>query len=63
MGPYCNFCGTRCFVPVMPSDDSVARAVYGANRIDIGATCQGGIALERERLGISLAESRRSRES
>lgn len=37
MGPYCKFCGTRCFVPTT-QEDVVKR--------DLKATCDEGIAFD-----------------
>lgn len=39
MGPYCKFCGNRCFVPTN-KDDIVKK--------DLKATCSEGIAFDLE---------------
>ena len=39
MGPYCKFCGTRCFVPTT-KDDII--------KTDLKATCEEGIKFDLE---------------
>lgn len=52
MGPYCNYCGQRCFVP---------REVPGS-RVTILATCRIGALNDMLRLGVdySTAQNRRN---
>jgi hypothetical protein len=64
MGPYCKFCGNRCFVP-MTSDtpDHIVRA-YG--NTTIVATCPMGQAFEKQKVGycyenILVATGKRER--
>jgi len=59
MGPYCKFCGQRCFTPLPMNTPPEALNAYrgnggldGRNRsIDIIATCPAGQAFEKERIG------------
>lgn len=37
MGPYCKFCGTRCFVPTTEADNMT---------VDLKATCEEGKAFD-----------------
>ncbi len=37
MGPYCNFCGNRCFIPA-PENDLV--------QTDLKATCREGVLFD-----------------
>lgn len=48
MGPYCKFCGRRCFVPIIGWPKHIGEA-YG--RYTIAATCRRGQEFEKERLG------------
>ncbi len=41
MGPYCNFCGTRCFIPTSEND---------IIKKDLKATCKDGIAFDLSRV-------------
>lgn len=65
MGPSCNFCNTRCFVPI--TDDLWARmteaqrnlyALENAQglKVTIIATCPGGQAFEKEHMGVCYGE-------
>jgi hypothetical protein len=49
MGPYCKFCGTRCFVPVTDRWPKHIIEAYG--RFGLAATCPTGQQLEKQRLG------------
>lgn len=55
MGPYCNYCNQRCFVylPILVSMPLAMREAYKAHPVDIIATCSGGQAFEKERIGYS----------
>lgn len=56
MGPYCNFCGQRCFVPILDSWPSHIRDAYG--RCSIAATCRAGQAFERQQVGFCYDDAR-----
>jgi hypothetical protein len=49
MGPYCKFCNNRCFVHIPEGTPQEAIDAYGINTIV--ATCQGGQAFEKQRIG------------
>lgn len=49
MGPYCIYCGLRCFVPLPPDTPEHIREAYGS--ATIVATCPRGQAFEREKVG------------
>ncbi len=49
MGPYCQFCNQRCFVPF--PEGTPARVLKAYTTSTIIATCQAGQAFERERVG------------
>lgn len=49
MGPYCKFCGQRCFTPFPDWTPDHILAAYGKNTIV--ATCAGGQGFEKARIG------------
>lgn len=49
MGPYCKFCGQRCFVHLPAQTPEHILRAYGA--VTIVATCPGGQRFEKERVG------------
>lgn len=49
MGPYCNFCNQRCFVPLLMDTLEEALKAYGTSSII--ATCRAGQAFEMEKVG------------
>lgn len=49
MGPYCKFCGQRCFVPLPQKTPDYILVAYGT--VSIIATCKDGQVFERERHG------------
>lgn len=49
MGPYCNFCGTRCFAYLPENTPAHILRAYGTSTII--ATCPGGQKFEREKIG------------
>ncbi len=54
MGPYCNFCNNRCFVPFPDNTPDYVLRAYGKVKgvpIDIIATCPGGQAHEKKQTG------------
>ena len=50
MGPYCNYCNRRCFVPFPPGTPQEAIDAYQPH-VDIIATCQAGQQFERNKTG------------
>ena len=58
MGPYCRFCGQRCFVH-LPDDitqealDHLKARGHGDSSL-ILATCEDGKAHERSKIGIDI---------
>lgn len=61
MGPYCQFCGTRCFVPMTENlwelMSEAQRECYRTHRpLDIIATCPEGQAFEKARIGVCYRE-------
>lgn len=54
MGPYCKFCGRRCFVPITYEWPEHIRAAYGTSTI--AATCLRGQEFEQEKIGVSYAD-------
>jgi hypothetical protein len=50
MGPYCQFCDTRCFVPLTNETPAFVLILYG--NYGLMATCQAGKAFERQKLGV-----------
>lgn len=48
MGPYCDYCGQRCFVP---------RVVPGSH-VTILATCAKGAEHDRRSLGVDFRSAR-----
>lgn len=64
MGPYCNFCNNRCFVylPILVSLPLEMRAAYRARPVDIIATCPGGQAFEKGRIGYCYNDIKALRE-
>jgi hypothetical protein len=57
MGPYCQFCGRRCFVPFPEGTPPRVRKAY--KTVTIIATCERGQALEREQVGFCYDEIKR----
>ena len=58
MGPYCNFCRTRCFVPITNEWSEELRKAYG--RFSIAATCPAGQSFEKTKLGVCYADKPKS---
>jgi hypothetical protein len=58
MGPYCKFCGSRCFVPVTLKLNLPAKlqATWAAHGYPILATCQTGRELDRSVLGFDYMD-------
>lgn len=54
MGPYCNFCGSRCFVHMPMDAPKEAVKAYGSSTIL--ATCPSGQALEKRETGWCYAD-------
>jgi hypothetical protein len=54
MGPYCKFCGQRCFVPVTYQWPEYA--IRALRHITIVATCDAGQKLEKEKFGVCWNE-------
>jgi len=53
MGPYCKFCGHRCFVHFPDETPSEALKAYGTSNII--ATCPGGQEFENDKVGWNYA--------
>src|ERR1700744_558522 len=51
MGPYCNYCNQRCFIHIPGTAPAHVRAAYGTSTI--AATCPGGKAYERSKVGFT----------
>lgn len=49
MGPYCNFCNTRCFVPIPLHTPAKILQAYGT--ASIVATCTSGQEFEKNKVG------------
>lgn len=49
MGPYCNFCDTRCFCHFPQGTPDHIREAYGSSTII--ATCSGGQQFEKRKVG------------
>jgi hypothetical protein len=49
MGPYCKFCGNRCFIPMPENTPKEILSAYGTNTII--ATCEAGQKFEKEKIG------------
>ncbi len=49
MGPYCKFCGNRCFVHMPTGTSAHILQAYGSSTIV--ATCQRGQEFEKEKTG------------
>lgn len=49
MGPYCNYCGHRCFTHMPAETPTEALKAYG--RSTIIATCPAGQQFEKENVG------------
>lgn len=62
MGPYCHFCNNRCFVPITDALWSQMteqqRKCYQGRSTTILATCPGGQAFEKEKIGVCLHDIR-----
>lgn len=61
MGPYCEFCGHRCFVALTKETPVHILKAYG--KFSIAATCPGGQRLEKEKLGFCYADIKASQEA
>jgi len=64
MGPYCNFCDRRCFIPITEKlwqeMTEPMRELYRKHKpVDIIATCSGGQEFEKERIGVCVSDIRR----
>lgn len=55
MGPYCNFCNNRCFVPFPGGTPKEAINSYNST-VTIIATCEAGQQSEMERTGWCYAK-------
>ena len=55
MGPYCKFCGRRCFVPFPKETPAEILAAYRSG-VAIIATCAEGQRYEKELTGYCLAD-------
>jgi hypothetical protein len=55
MGPYCKFCGRRCFVPFPKDAPPEILAAYRPG-VSIVATCAEGQQFEKEATGYCLAD-------
>ena len=53
MGPYCKYCGERCFVHMDRWPDHVKKAYGYPDKATIASTCRGGQAFERKLTGFS----------
>jgi hypothetical protein len=49
MGPYCNYCGSRCFEPIPIGTPGHILKAYGFSTIV--ATCKAGQEFEKNRIG------------
>jgi hypothetical protein len=49
MGPYCNFCGERCFCHMPQETPEHILKAYGTSTII--ATCAAGQAFEKQKVG------------
>lgn len=56
MGPYCNYCGRRCFVHVTAEWPTHIREAYGS--YTIAATCPDGQAVEKRLIGWCYDDAR-----
>ncbi len=60
MGPYCQFCGQRCFVPLTQElwdrMTEEQRDAYRKAPTDSMATCPAGQLFEKEHLGVCYDE-------
>lgn len=54
MGPYCNFCGKRCFCHFPQDTPHYILKAYG--RATIVASCPKGQALEKQEVGFCLED-------
>lgn len=51
MGPYCKFCGDRCFIPLPFKTPDYMASAYGNNTIL--ATCSQGMQFEKKEIGFN----------
>src|SRR3990170_3817875 len=56
MGPYCNFCQTRCFAPVKADWPEAILLPYREKGFGIAATCAQGQEYERRKLGVCYGD-------
>lgn len=61
MGPYCDYCGHRCFVPITEYWPKHIQEAYG--RYTIAATCARGQAYEKATIGYCYADAKPALES
>lgn len=61
MGPYCKFCGNRCFVHIPPECPDEIKKAYGNSTIV--ATCHEGQQFEKEKVGYCYSDIRRALKS
>lgn len=54
MGPYCKFCGTRCFVHLPTATPEHVIQAYGT--VTIAATCAKGQQLEKSLVGFCYSD-------
>lgn len=54
MGPYCNFCGQRCFVHMPMETPQNILDAYGT--ITIIATCPAGQKFEKKKIGYCYSD-------
>ena len=47
----CRFCGERCFVPLLTIAPPAVMAAYQQRGVSLLATCEAGMAFERQVLG------------
>jgi hypothetical protein len=62
MGPYCKFCNNRCFihpdkVGEWPTEIVEAYTLPKSGLIMMAATCKGGQAFEKAKLGFCYADA------
>jgi hypothetical protein len=55
MGPYCKYCGQRCFVPFPQNTPEYILNSYRPG-VSIIATCPGGQKFEKEKTGYCYDE-------
>lgn len=65
MGPYCKFCGMRCFVPFPMDTPKHILDAYKARHpgVTIIATCRGGQEFEKKHVGYCYQDIKDGREA